>query len=58
MSSTQMGLKEGVHGHLRSCIYRVAFAGGGCRYWGGLVGKGRTAVVGQGDEQEWRRWWR
>ena len=28
MSSRQMGLKEGVHSHLSSCIYRVGVAGG------------------------------
>ena len=49
---TQMGLKDGVHSHLSSCIYRVGVAGGGCRYQGGVVEKGSTAVGGQGNEQE------
>ena len=53
MSSRQLGLKEGVH--LSSCIYRVGVAGGGCRYWGGVVEKESTAAGGQGDEQEWGR---
>ena len=53
MISRQMGLKEGVHSHLSSYIYRVGVAGGGCRYWGGVVEKGSTAVGGQGNEQEW-----
>ena len=52
MSSRQMDLKEGVHSHLSSCIYRVGVGGGGCRYGGGVVEKGSTAVGGQGDEQE------
>ena len=52
MSSRQMGLKEGVHSHRPSCIYRVRVAGGECRYWGGMVEKGSTAVGGQGNEQE------
>ena len=55
MSFRQMGLKEGVHSHLSSCIYRVGVAGGGCRYWGGVVEKGSAAVGGHGDEQEWGR---
>ena len=48
-----MGLNEGVHSHLSSCIYRVGVVGGGCRYRGEVVEKGSTAVGGQGDEQEW-----
>ena len=48
-----MGLKEGVHSHLSSCIYRVGVVGGGCRYQGGVVEKGSTAVGGQGNEQGW-----
>ena len=51
----QTGLKEGVHSHLSSCIYRVGVGGGGCRYGGGVVEKGSTAVGGQGNEQEWGR---
>ena len=43
-----MGLKEGVHSHLSSCISGVGVAGGGCRYWDGVVEKGSTAVGGQG----------
>ena len=54
MSSRQKGLKEGVHSHPSSCIYRVGVAGGGCRYWGGVVERESTAVGGQGNEQEWR----
>ena len=58
MSSRQMGLNEGVHSHLSSCICRVGVVGGWCRYRGGVVQKGSTAVGGQGDSQEWGRWWR
>ena len=50
-----MGLNEGMHSHLSSCICRVGVVGGGCRYWGEVVEKGSTAVGGQGDEQEWGR---
>ena len=53
MSSRQMGLSEGVHSHPPSCIYRAGVAGGGCRYWGGVVEKVSTAAGGQGAEQEW-----
>ena len=55
MSSRQMGLKERVHSHLSSCICRVGVAGSECRYWGGVVERGSTAVGGQGNEQEWGR---
>ena len=55
MNSRPMGLKEGVHSHLSSCICGVGVAGGGCRYWDGMVEKGSTAVGGQGNEQEWGR---
>ena len=48
-----MGLNEGVHSHLSSCIFRVGVVGGGCRYRGEVVEKGSTAVGGQGNEQEW-----
>ena len=50
-----MDLNEGVHSHLSSCIFRVGVVGGWCRYRGGVVEKGSTAVGGQGDEQEWGR---
>ena len=53
-----MGLNEGVHNHLSSCIYRVGVAGGGFRYWDGVVENGSTAVGGEGNEQEWGRRWR
>ena len=49
------GLNERVHSHLSSCIFRVGVAGSGCRYWGGVVERGSTAVGGQGNEQEWGR---
>ena len=49
------GLNEGVHSHLSSCIFRVGVVGGWCRYRGGVVMKGSTAVGGQGDSQEWGR---
>ena len=50
-----MGLNEGAHSHLSSCIFRVGVVGGWCRYGGGVVEKGSTAVGGQGDSQEWGR---
>ena len=50
-----MDLNEGVHSHLSSCICRVGVVGGWCRYRGGVVEKGNTAVGGQGDSQEWGR---
>ena len=50
-----MGLNEGVHSHLSSCICRVGVVGGGWRYRGGEVEKGSTAVGDQGDSQEWGR---
>ena len=50
-----MGLNEGVHSHLSSCICSVRVVGGWCRYGGGVVEKGSIAVVGQGDLQEWGR---
>ena len=43
-----MGLNEGVHSHLSSCVYRVGVVGGWCRYRGGVVEKGSTAVGGAG----------
>ena len=55
MSSRQMGLKEGVHSHRPSCIYRVEVAGGGCRYWNGVVEKGSTVAGGQRNEHGWGR---
>ena len=55
MCSRQMGLNEGVHGHLLPCTCRVGVAGGVCRYWSGVIEKGSTGVGGQGDEQEWGR---
>ena len=58
MCSRQTGLNEGVHGHLSPCTCRVGVAGGGCRYWSGVIEKGSTGVGGQGNEQEWGRWWR
>ena len=50
-----MDLNEGVYSHLSSCTYRVGVVGGGCRYRGGVVEKGSTAVAGQGDSLEWGR---
>ena len=47
-----MGLNEGVHSHLSSCTCRVGVVGGWCRYPGGVVEKGSTAVGSQGDSQE------
>ena len=47
-----------MYGRLSSCICRVGVAGGGCRYWGGVIWKGSAAAGGKGDEQESGRWWR
>ena len=53
MGSREMGLNEGVHGHLSSCTFMVGVAGGRCRYRGGVVEKEGTGVGGLGDAQEW-----